>query len=127
MEDSGELQFGTMKGRRMPDDRVRVLRLLEYEGPREWIEATLSANTVKGTRKFGNGCFIREGTIGAFPVVIEEPREVEQLTDNEIKFMRRFGWELNTRPAVKHEIQTGKVLAHEGDEVWIRDLKVAGE
>lgn len=32
-------------------DRIRVLRLLEYEGPRDWVEATL-ARSIQGTRTF---------------------------------------------------------------------------
>ena len=108
-------------------DRVRVIRVLEYEGPRDWVEACLTARTVKGTKDCGSGCVIREAIVGDFPAVVEETREVEKLTDKEMKFMMRFGWELDRRSAVKQDLQTGKVLAHEGDETWDRDLKVAGE
>ncbi len=108
-------------------DRVRVLRLLEYEGPRDWIEAALAQRGVKGTKDLGNGCVIREGIIGDFPVVVEEFKKVEKLTEKEIKFMKRFGWELDMNPATKYDIETGKVLAREGDETWDWDLKAAGE
>jgi len=50
-------------------------------------------------------------------------------TMEETKFMQRFGWEFpgHGRPSIKLEIITGKVLAHEGDETWHRDLKAARE
>ena len=125
------LRSTSMKGRNM--DRVRVIRVLEYEGPRDWVEKTLAQNAVKGTRNIGNGCVIREAIVGDFPAVVEEIKKAYTLTDKEAKFMERFGWQLydNLGPekldAVKRDIQTGKVLAHEGDETWDRDLKVAGE
>ncbi len=109
-------------------DRVRVIRVLEYEGPRDWVETCLGARTVKGTKDCGNGCVIREGMIGDFPVVVEE--EVKESFIRESKkavFMERFGWEINTVPIVKRDHITGKVVAHKGDETWDRDLKVAGE
>jgi len=123
------LQSTSMKGRNM--DRVRVIRVLEYEGPRDWIEVTLAQNAVKGTRNFGGGCVIREATVGAFPAVVEEIKEVPYkrpaISKEEWSFMDRFGWEFTGGGAVKYDIQSGKVLAHEGDETWDRDLKVAGE
>lgn len=53
----------------------------------------------------------------------------EKITVQEMKFMRRFGWEVSRVDGmmVKRDLTTGKVLAHEGDETWDRDLKVAGE
>ncbi len=112
-------------------DKVRVIRVLEYEGPRDWMEATLAQNAVKGTKDLGNGCVIREAIVGDFPVVVEEEKELPyrrpDVSRKEWDFMERFGWEMHKSPATKHDIQTGKVLAHEGDETWDRDLKVAGE
>lgn len=113
-------------------DRVRVIRVLEYEGPREWVEQTLSKNVIKGTCTFNNGsCFIREAILGDFPAVVEEEKESvykrPDISRKEWDFMERFGWEMHRKLATKHDIQTGKVLAHEGDETWDRDLKVAGE
>ena len=120
--------FGVMKGKSM--DKVRVIRVLEYEGPRDWIEATLAQNAVKGTKNLGNGCVIREAIVGDFPVVVEEEKVLESSTIPEDirRFMVRFGWEFPAKgPATKYELVTGKVGAHEGDETWDRDLKVAGE
>ncbi len=122
---------GMRKGREM--DRVRVIRVLEYVGPRDWVEQTLSKNVMKGSRTFNNGtCHIREAFLGDFPEIVEEEektRPAEHLTLEELKFMERFGWEINENmnPAIKYDNLTGKVLAHEGDETWTRDLKVAGE
>ncbi len=62
--------------------------------------------------------------------VVEKKEAVEfvAISEKEGKFMSRFGWEFSaTGPSVKRDHQTGKVLAHEGDETWDRDLKVAGE
>lgn len=59
-------------------DHVRVLRVLEYSGPREWVEATMERNAVKGIMGapvLQRGCQIREAVIGAgFPEVVEPVR-----------------------------------------------------
>ncbi len=65
-------------------------------------------------------------------VVVEKKTEVitrDEVSDQQGYFMTRFGWEFpgGGALATKHEHITGKVLAHEGDETWTRDLKVAGE
>ena len=46
---------------------VRVIRVLEYVGPREWVERTFAKNYVspEGT-KVGEGRFIREVARGDF-------------------------------------------------------------
>lgn len=49
------------------EETVRVLRVLEYVGPRKWVESTLEANYVKGTKHFQNGGRIRDGIIGNWP------------------------------------------------------------
>lgn len=113
-------------------DRVRVIRVLEYEGPRDWIEKTLANNVVKGTKDFGRGYTIREAIVGDFPTIVEEVKKEKlpyELSDKEAKFMERFGWEVSRIHGgmIKYDLQTGKVIAHEGDETWTRDLKVAGE
>ena len=53
-----------------PQDKVRVLRILEYVGPREWVEAVLARST-HGTRVFSLGCEIRGATLGAYPEILE--------------------------------------------------------
>jgi hypothetical protein len=56
-------------------DRVRVLRVVEYEGPKEWVEATL-ARSILGTyecgEKHGQKCIIRAATIGAYPEILRQ-------------------------------------------------------
>lgn len=50
-------------------DIIRVLRLIEYEGPRDWVEDTLS-RAVKGTLIVRNDCIIRAATLGDFPSLV---------------------------------------------------------
>ncbi len=60
----------------MTEDRVRVLRVLEYEGPRSWVEAAMAERSVKGVRRFANvkelpgGAVIREAIMGETPEVL---------------------------------------------------------
>lgn len=49
-------------------EKVRVLRVLEYAGPRDRIE-TVVASSIQGTKVFGD-CAIRAATIGAYPEVL---------------------------------------------------------
>ena len=53
----------------MAEDIVRVLRILEYVGPRSWVESTLANNAVKGTQRFGVGR-IDSAILGESPQVI---------------------------------------------------------
>lgn len=50
-------------------DTVRILRVLEYVGPRHALERVLEQNAVKGSRRFGS-ITIREATIGDWPEVL---------------------------------------------------------
>ena len=56
-------------------DRVRVFRILKYEGTRKWVEKTLS-NSIQGIRevpnKKGTPNTIHAQTIEVFPEVLEE-------------------------------------------------------
>lgn len=49
---------------------VRVLRLLEYVGTREWVEATLSRNAVQNSHIVPNGGRITSAILGSFPEVV---------------------------------------------------------
>jgi len=53
-------------------DIVRVLRILEYVGPREHIEHTLAIGAVptNGERRYGNS-IIRSAIIGQYPEILE--------------------------------------------------------
>ena len=58
------------------EDRVRVLRIIEYEGPRSWVELTVSM-AIHGRRQLterGGGGTITAVTIDAFPRILEEAR-----------------------------------------------------
>lgn len=55
-------------------DLVRVLRIVEYVGPREWVESTV-AKSIHGERDCspytGTRCVIRAATIGTYPEILE--------------------------------------------------------
>lgn len=50
--------------------RVRVIRIIEYDGPRHWVEATV-AKSIQGSREVGPDRFIRAATLGTYPEIIE--------------------------------------------------------
>ena len=58
-------------------DRIRVLRVLEYEGPREWVETAMAQRSVKGEKRIKYSlpqrvnAVIRESIIGETPVVLQ--------------------------------------------------------
>ena len=49
--------------------RIRVLRVLEYEGDAEWVYKTLAGNAVKGEHIVGDN-IIRESVIGTVPEIL---------------------------------------------------------
>lgn len=57
----------------MPEDKVRILRIVEYIGSRSVVERQI-ANSIHGTRKFGpsNEMTINVATIGEFPEILEK-------------------------------------------------------
>lgn len=68
----------------MVEDTVRVLRVVEYEGPRGQVEETL-INSIHGTAMFGE-LRVTAATLCEFPQVLDEarrvstPGEIEELT-----------------------------------------------
>lgn len=52
--------------------KVRVLRLLEYYGDREWIERQFGSHNLHGTKILANGNQIRECILGQFPIPLSE-------------------------------------------------------
>lgn len=54
-------------------DIVRVLRILEYTGEREFVERTLSKGAVpaNGEYKFGSNC-IRSAVLGQYPEILQQ-------------------------------------------------------
>lgn len=53
-------------------ERVRVVRLLEYTGPRDEVERQLGLRYVRGTRHVNASTSIREAMLGDFPEAIPE-------------------------------------------------------
>lgn len=54
---------------------VRVLRVVEYIGPRDWVERTI-AKSIHGTKFIDDGKMISAATIGEFPEILN--KEVER-------------------------------------------------
>lgn len=65
-------------------DRVRVLRIIEYEGPRDWVERTVArsikeqviqgAGSAEGPN-LGGKCVIRGATLGTYPEILRPSGE----------------------------------------------------
>lgn len=51
-------------------DRVRVLRIIEYTGPRGWVEYTVKT-AIQGEKYISDGCCIRGTTLGTFPEILD--------------------------------------------------------
>lgn len=58
-------------------DIVRVLRIIEYVGEREWVEKTV-ANSIQGTKFLGRGNYIAAATIGSYPEILYQTNPVPQ-------------------------------------------------
>lgn len=66
----------------MSEDTVRVLRLVEYIGPRAWVEKTV-ANSINGKKtigiRTGTDCTITGVTLTQYPEILENvPAHVEK-------------------------------------------------
>lgn len=63
-------------------DIVRVLRILEYVGTREWIENTLDRGAVpaNGQHDCGLGK-IRSAVIGSYPEILEKDNGKESINN----------------------------------------------
>ena len=80
------------------NDQIRILRVVEYSGPREAVESQVS-NSIHGVRVVGNGVIIKAATIGTFPEVLDQANLVEgeaerfvwreRLLEDQISDMRR--------------------------------------
>lgn len=58
-------------------DIVRVLRVIEYVGEREWVESTV-ANSIQGTKTVSYKGTIRAATIGSYPEILSQKNEPEK-------------------------------------------------
>lgn len=62
-------------------ETVRVLRVLEYVGPRDRVEEVV-ARSIHGERDAGKGLVIRAATVGTYPEILA-PSAPEQEVDHE--------------------------------------------
>lgn len=53
-------------------DIVRVLRVIEYEGPRDKIEAQIARSMCDGTHHKPIDCTIKVATVGTFPAILNQ-------------------------------------------------------
>lgn len=65
----------------MMEDLVRVLRIIEYVGPRSRVEDVV-ARSIQGI-KVHNDLTIRAATIGSYPEILEPAQPPEQLNIRE--------------------------------------------
>lgn len=63
-------------------DKVRVLRVVEYIGTREWVERTV-ARSLHGTMVLKDG-EIRAATVGAYPEVLSAGEAAEEGEDPKV-------------------------------------------
>ncbi len=56
--------------RKPREDTIRIVRVLEYVGPRKALERVLEQNAVKGQRRFGD-IVVREAILGDFPEIVD--------------------------------------------------------
>lgn len=61
---------------KLKEDIVRVLRVIEYVGPRERVEQVV-AKSIHGEKDAGRGLMIRASTVGAYPEILERCVGVE--------------------------------------------------
>jgi hypothetical protein len=61
-------------------DIVRVLRILEYVGPRDWVETTLNNNAVptNGERRIDKNRVIRSAILGSYPEILEQQQDGQE-------------------------------------------------
>lgn len=58
----------------MSEPRVRILRILSYEGPLSAIAEHMK-RVVHGEKTFGQDITLKAATIGTFPEILEMPEE----------------------------------------------------
>lgn len=56
------------------EDRVRVIRILEYSGPRSWVEATIAQAITERHNDGGPAWSIKGATLGSFPEILERAK-----------------------------------------------------
>jgi hypothetical protein len=65
-----------MDGGAMSSDIVRIVRILEYVGPRDVLEKSLQHTAVplNGEHRYGNSV-IRSATLGSFAEILEKAQD----------------------------------------------------
>lgn len=63
-------------------DVIRVLRVIEYVGERDWVEQTV-ANSIHGEKCIGRGNVIRAATIGITNEIIARGADQAGLADHD--------------------------------------------
>ena len=53
------------------EDKVRVVRIVQYEGPRSNVERVV-AQSIHGTHTFGQDVYISAATLGTYPEILEK-------------------------------------------------------
>ena len=56
-------------------DTIRVLRVIEYIGPRDEVEEQV-ARSIHGTRRCDKGMIIKAATVGSYPEILDGPVEI---------------------------------------------------
>lgn len=51
-------------------DHIRILRVIEYRGPRKQVEDQV-ARSLHGERRLTNGVIIAAATVGTYPEILE--------------------------------------------------------
>lgn len=62
-----------------PVEIVRVVRIIEYVGPRVWVETTV-ARSIHGEKLVGHNMRIRAATLGIYPDILEQAIAKEKAT-----------------------------------------------
>lgn len=57
-------------------DLIRILRVIEYTGPREKVEDQV-ARSLHGEKRLPNGVTIKAATVGAYPELLQELPVIE--------------------------------------------------
>ncbi len=63
----------------MSEDIIRVIRIIQYEGPRSKVEKQVANSLHGGPKDYGNGVKIIAVTLGEWPDIIGRDEEVARL------------------------------------------------
>ena len=63
----------------MSEDIIRVIRLIQYEGPRSKVEKQVANSMHGGPKDWGNGVKITVTTLGDWPEIIARAEEATEI------------------------------------------------